>query len=364
MEAFHDLKSWNETIAPLPGANILQTREWAQVKQPVGWQALPLVWRDPEGRVQAAALALKRELRLGGLSARLCVIYVPRGPLLDWSDEVLRNQVLADLATFAKKQGAIFIKIDPPVWLGRGEPGASDALDDPLGLTVQAGLEAGGWGASDEQVQFKNTMWIDLRPNEDDLLLRMSQKGRYNVRLAERKGVTVRPAHRSELPLLYGMYAETARRDHFVIRDEDYYLRLWGLMMDAGLAEPLIAEVDGQATAGVIVLRFAGQAVYLHGMSLPEHREKMPNHLLQWQAMRRAKAAGCHTYDLWGAPDSFDETDRMWGVYRFKTSLGGVVLRGLGAYDLPTRPFYYRLYTNLLPRLLDVMRSRARRRLG
>jgi len=88
----------------------------------------------------------------------------------------------------------------------------------------------------------------------------------------------------------------------------------------------------------------------------------MPSHLLQWEAMLRAKAAGCTLYDLWGAPDEFLESDPLWGVYRFKEGLGGKVVRWIGAWDLPVRPFYYRLYTQVLPRLLDWMRWRGRTR--
>ena len=58
-------------------------------------------------------------------------------------------------------------------------------------------------------------------------------------------------------------------------------------------------------------------------MSRNVHREKMPTYLLQWEAMKRAKAKGCTVYDLWGAPEAFDESDSMWGVYRFKEGLGG-----------------------------------------
>jgi lipid II:glycine glycyltransferase (peptidoglycan interpeptide bridge formation enzyme) len=86
----------------------------------------------------------------------------------------------------------------------------------------------------------------------------------------------------------------------------------------------------------------------------------MPNYLLQWEAMRRAKSNDCTTYDLWGAPEIFDESDSMWGVFRFKEGLGGEVLRTIGAYDMPTRPFYYRMYTQILPRILDMMRSRGK----
>ena len=126
--------------------------------------------------------------------------------------------------------------------------------------------------------------------------------------------------------------------------------------------EPLIAEAAGEPVAAVIIYRFAGRAWYLSGMSLDAHREKMPNYLLQWEAMRRAKAAGCTVYDLWGAPEAFNEMDSLWGVFRFKEGLGGKVFRTLGAWDYPVRPGIYRLYTQILPRLLDMMRRRGNER--
>jgi lipid II:glycine glycyltransferase (peptidoglycan interpeptide bridge formation enzyme) len=95
-------------------------------------------------------------------------------------------------------------------------------------------------------------------------------------------------------------------------------------------------------------------------MSRDVHREKMPAYLLQWEAMKRAKARGCSVYDLWGAPDTFDESDSMWGVYRFKEGLGGKVVRTLGAWDFAPNPFWYKLYSEVIPRILDVMRSRGK----
>jgi lipid II:glycine glycyltransferase (peptidoglycan interpeptide bridge formation enzyme) len=97
-------------------------------------------------------------------------------------------------------------------------------------------------------------------------------------------------------------------------------------------------------------------------MSRSEHRQKMPNHLLQWEAMQRARAAGCRVYDLWGAPQVFDQSDPLWGVYRFKDGFGGQVVRCLGAWDRPVRPLLYRLYTQALPRLLAMMRRRGKAR--
>jgi peptidoglycan pentaglycine glycine transferase (the first glycine) len=175
----------------------------------------------------------------------------------------------------------------------------------------------------------------------------------------------VRAGSAADLPMLYRMYAETSVRDGFVIRDEGYYRTVWETFMtNTGQpsAVPLIAEVDGQPVAAILIFTFAGRAYYIYGMSREAHREKMPNHLLQWEAMRRAKAAGCKVYDLWGAPDEFNESDGMWGVFRFKEGLGGQVVRTLGAWDYTPSPILYKLYTQALPKVLDIMRSRGKRR--
>jgi lipid II:glycine glycyltransferase (peptidoglycan interpeptide bridge formation enzyme) len=88
----------------------------------------------------------------------------------------------------------------------------------------------------------------------------------------------------------------------------------------------------------------------------------MPNHLLQWEAMRWAKAQGCSFYDMWGAPEKLDETDPMWGVYRFKMGFRGEFATWLGAYDWPVSTPIYWLYTTAMPRVLDLLRWRHRRR--
>ena len=124
--------------------------------------------------------------------------------------------------------------------------------------------------------------------------------------------------------------------------------------------EPLIAEVNNEPVAANFVFYFAGRAYYVYGMSRDAHREKMPTYLLQWEAMKRAKAKGCIVYDLWGAPDVFDESDSMWGVYRFKEGLGGKVVRTLGAWDFAPNPLWYKMYSEIIPRVLDVMRVRGK----
>lgn len=350
---------WNELAASLPGAHILQTSQWAEIKAEVGWQANYLQWQAVDGKVHAAALVLDRKTPL--LPAR--ILYAPRGPLLDWSDLSLARDVLRGLAEYARSRGAIYIKIDPQVQLGRGLPGAEDFSPSDSGLAVTRLLEAAGWTYSSSQIQFRNTVLLDLVQGEAALLAGMKQKMRYNIQLAGRKGVSIRQGTPADFKTLYHMYAITALRDGFAIRDENYYLRVWQQLADAGMAVPLLAEVDGQVVSGMVMFIFAGTAYYFYGMSTGEGREKMPNHLLQWEAIRLAVSLGCCRYDLWGAPDRYDETDSMWGVYRFKEGFNGETFAGLGAYDLVLKPGLYSLLEKGLPAILALMRRIGRRRI-
>jgi peptidoglycan pentaglycine glycine transferase (the first glycine) len=368
METFKGQSTeWNHLISTLPAPHFLQTWEWSQVKLKYGWEPLPFTWET-----SAAAMILKRRLPIRGLSARLSVLYAPKGPLLDWTNASLRKRVLDDLQSFAKKQGAIFLKIDPDVLLGTGIPGADGSIEERGGADMQFELARRGWVYSSDQIQFRNTALIDLTASENEMLARMKQKTRYNVRLAEKKGVAVRVGTADDLSMLYKMYAETSVRDGFAIRDEGYYQTVWQMFMlkvegqksvyGQPSAVPLIAEVDHEPVAGIFLFMFAGRAYYVYGMSRDAHREKMPTYFLQWEAMKRAKSAGCTVYDLWGAPETFDESDSMWGVYRFKEGLGGRVVSTLGAWDYAPNRLLYKLYSEIIPRVLNVMRTRGKRK--
>ena len=378
---------WNSIISKLPNPHFLQTYELGQVKAKYGWEPIYLVW-DNEGNMKvetdvnrlssfifplsAAALILKRQIIRKGFAARLSILYSPKGPLLDWTNEPLRKRVLNDLQAFAKKQGAIFLKIDPDVVLGTGVPQSEDEVVDNNGQAMMSELKRMRWGYASDQIQFKNTVVIDLNPTEEELLARMKPKTRYNIRLAEKKGVALRVGTKDDFPMLYKMYAETSVRDGFVIRDEGYYKTMWETFtakanslasnLQSPFAEPLIAEFNNEPIAAIFVFYFAGRAYYVYGMSRDKHREKMPTHFLQWEALKRAKSMECAVYDLWGAPEVFDESDSMWGVYRFKEGLGGRVVRTLGAYDFAPSPFWYRMYSEIIPRVLNVMRSRGKAR--
>lgn len=341
-----DRDAWNDSLRTLPRAHVLQTWEWGEFKRATtGWVPERLMFRRDD---KPAAMASILRRSIGPLS----VMYVPKGPALDYDDETLVTEVLDHLQGAARRRFAIWLKIDPDVVLGRGVPGEPDAADHPSGQAVLRTLQARGWRFSNDQVQFRNTITLDLTRGEDELLAAMSQNTRRKVRTAEKKGVTVRAATLDDLPALYNLYRVTGARDGFLIRPAAYYEKAWRDFMQAGLAHALIAELDGQPIAHVILFHFGRTCWYFYGASSNEGRETMPNYALQWQALLWAKAQGYAVYDMWGAPDTFDETDGMWGVYEFKRGFRGTVTRHIGAWDYAPFPPLYQLYAHVWPRLL------------
>jgi peptidoglycan pentaglycine glycine transferase (the first glycine) len=332
----NDPIKWNTMLAALPNRHVLQSWEWGQFKSRWGWQPRYFVYGD--GQAKAAALVLRRSIARG-----LNILYVPKGPAMNYSDAALADRVLNDLIEIAKRDRAIFIKIDPDL----------DRSDRAILLDQ-------GWRESAEQIQFRNTVLIDLTPTEDQLLAAMKPKTRYNIRIAQKKGVSARLGGVDDLDRLYALYDETAQRDGFIIRPIDYYRDAWGSFIRSGLAQPFVAEVEHEAVAALILFRFADRAWYMYGMSRNLHREFMPNHLLQWEALRWAKAHGCALYDLWGAPDELNESDPMWGVYKFKEGLGGRFTQHVGAVDFVVSRWGYWLYSVAMPRVLNVMRRKHR----
>ncbi len=332
-----DPEDWNRGLLAFPRPHVLQTWEWGEVKAQTGWWAYPLKF-ERAGEIAGQALLLRRALPFTPLG----IGYVPKGPILDWEDTQTARAVLRALTEVARDLRLIFLKIDPDV-----------SPDEPAGQRVLEVLRAEGWRVSPQQIQFRNTVLVDLSGTEDDLLARMKSKWRYNIRLARRRGVKVRPGSVEELPTFYALYEETARRDGFLIRPYAYYARTWRHFMERDKAVLLFAEWEGEVVAGLLLFHFGDRAWYMYGASKSGPvRKHMPNHLLQWEAMRAARARGCTVYDMWGAPDELVESDPLWGVYQFKRGFGGQFHRWIGAWDYPVYPTLYGMYVHTLPQLM------------
>ncbi len=336
-----DESQWDESVKQLPMQHVLQSWAWGAFKDRWGWTPTRLLWQEGAEPVAAAQL-LRRPIPRTPFG----IGYVPKGPLLDPNNIGLAVQVLQEIVQEARRQRCLFVKIDPDV-----------LAENARFVHALSGL---GWQRG-EPIQFPNTGIVDLRPDEETILSEMKAKTRYNVRLAERRGVEVRPGTPDEYELFYEMYQETGERDGFLIRPRPYYLDLWRDFHARDLSHLLLAWVEGEPVAGVVLFHFGERVWYFYGASTEKHRSAMPNYALQWEAIRWAKARGATEYDLWGAPDSLDDPeDDMAGVWRFKTGFNAQFREQIGAWDYPVFPRGYQLYTNMLPRLLGLLRGKGR----
>jgi lipid II:glycine glycyltransferase (peptidoglycan interpeptide bridge formation enzyme) len=324
--------AWDESVADTPGGHLLQSWAWGELKACFGWRVQRVAAPD------ALAQVLFRSLP-GGMGT---IAYVPKGPLVDFADAASTRALLDAIRPLAREQRAICLKIEP------------DLKDDPA---LAKRLRALGFHPSPQVIQPRRTILVDLTADEDDLLQRMKQKTRYNVRLATRKGVAVRAGSEADLPSFYELMEATARRDGFGIHTSAYYEAAHQLFVAPGQGQLLLAEYEGRLLAGLVVLGLGGgsrTACYMYGASSDEHRNRMPAYLLQWEAMLWAREQGFREYDLWGVPDEDESTleagftkrsDGLWGVYRFKRGFGGRLVRTIGAWDLVYAPLRYRLYS-------------------
>ncbi len=326
----HDIEAaaWDEFVAGHPAGHVLQTSRWARLKSAFGWQAERVIVRaasGPDAPIVGGASLLFRRLPWGQTLA-----YIPKGPVVDWAAPEQVRAVLAQAQALCRKRRAALLKLEPEL------PADWQAV-----VLQDLGFERSG-----QRVQPLSTIHIDLGDDET-LLAAMKPKWRYNIRLAERKGVTVREGAAVDLPEIQRLLAVTGERDGFGVHSPAYYARATELFLPAGLAAWLIAEHEGRMLAAIAVFAVGRMAWYMWGASGEEGRNLMPNHALQWAAMRWARARGCTTYDLWGIPDEVGENPLahaepaswgeggLWGVYRFKQGFGGRVVRYTGAWDLP-----------------------------
>src|SRR5512133_67140 len=337
--------AWDRFVAAHPHGHILQTARWARLKSAFGWMGARA--EVPAGPAELGAPGTLLPLAAGAslLFRRLpwgqTLAYAPKGPLVDWDDARQVSAWLAEAKRVSRGRRAALLKIEP---------------DLPASAGLSARLAAFGFRPSLQRVQPLSTIEVDLTPELEAILACMKPKWRYNIRLAERKGVTVRSGKRADLPAIQRLLDVTGLRDGFGVHSPDYYAVATDLFEPPGILNWLIAEHEGEMLAAIAVFAFGRAAWYMWGASGELDRNLMPNHALQWAAIRWAKARGCQVYDLWGIPDevgadpgAYAEPESwgeggLWGVYRFKQGFGGRVVRFSGACDLPLSPLGYPLY--------------------
>ncbi len=328
-------EQWDRFVTNSTHGHLLQSWGWGELKALVGWSPLRLALFDGE-QIIAAAQVLRRTARHVPLRAGH-LAYIPRGPVIEWSQPALCTSFFSQLTTFLRGQGAIAVRMEP-----------DQVIDVPEAASALERLEAICMHPT-STVQPLRTIIVDLSPGEEVLLAQMKEKWRYNVRLAGRKGVTIRAAQTpDDVHSWYRLLQTTGERDTFGIHTPDYYLNAWNIFAPRNEARLFLAEYAGQLLAGIFVGLFARQAIYLYGASSNEQRQLMPNYLLQWEAMRWAKQQGARSYDLWGIPATDAEDEAMAGVYRFKRGWGGRVVQFIGCYEAIYNPLLMRVASKFM----------------
>jgi len=344
--------AWDAFASAHPQAHVLQLPAWGALKARFGWRA-SCIALAADGQIVAGAQVLYHPLplRLG------CMAYIPKGPLAPpawWEQPEKMAPLWAAIHAEARRQGARWLKVeapDPPVL-----PGGIPAGEDHA-RRCAAALSAAGFRPSPQNIQPVRTIVLDLSPSPADILARMKQKTRYNIRLSEKKEVTVRQATAADLDSFAAMMRVTGERDAFGVHAPGYYRAAYELFAPAGRAALFIASYAGRDLAGIMAFALGPTAWYFYGASTNEERNRMPAYAAQWAAIQWARERGCAVYDLWGVPDE-DETaleagfstqeDGLWGVYRTKRGWGGTVIRRVPAWDFVySRPIYAAYQTYL-----------------
>lgn len=315
------------------GGGVNQTYEWGEFRRELGWKARRLLVKDGN-TTRLSALILQKPLPLG-----FCFFYCPVGPVVakgDWKDRKNQQSFTAlekHLKQLAKKERAIFFKIDPHV---------------PIGDFPVTWLTKKGFRDSPEDIQPGFISQIDLTLSEDDILAGMKQKGRYNIRYAERKGVTVRSgAGAGELDIFYRLLKQTAERQGITHRSHHYFATFRKHFMEkADLATFFIAEYEGKPVAAILVTFCRDEAIYLYGGSDPQDRNIYASYFIQWKGMQEAKRRGAKYYNLTGVAHADDPSNPWYGLRQFKLKFGGPVIQLVGARDYIYQPALYFLFTN------------------
>lgn len=344
--------------------SFLQTPFWGEFKSEQGWKnARYFLSIIPQNKMKSDSLkksaevsVLTREFGKGLL--RFTLAYIPLFPSLCFDDIPAEEQtiefsnMLFDIAKALRSvlpKNTICIKFDPAVEFET--PEERDEFD--LGVKVVSFADRLKIKKNKVDIQPPDSTLINLLPEEEKILSSMKTKWRYNVNLSARKGVEIIKITGENKELLkyldifYDLYKITADRDGIAIHSKKYYetlLKKSAEEIKSGKDVPLISlyiAKHGSDYLGAIITLFSKtESVYLYGCSSNVKRNLMPNFLLQWTAMKDAKAYGSKYYDMYGMPPTDNPNHPMHGLYLFKTGFGGKNIHRPGTFDVPTSLWY------------------------
>jgi len=320
---------YNDFVVGQTHSPFLQSWAWGEFQRQLGKK----VWRL--GIKQGSSLVASAQIISQPLRLDKTYLYIPRGPLMmpGLSKETQQEIVelilskARDICHATKREGEIFIRLEPDI-------DCQERTILPLPLIKT------------KDVQPSNTLVLDLLPDQKTLLKNMHSKTRYNINLAERRGVKIRQTNNlKDLNRFLFLAKTTAARAGFGIWPDKYYLQLFETLNRHQMISLWLAEYKREVVVANLVINFGDTVTYLHGGSANKNKEVMAPHLLQWQQIRWAKKNSYNFYDFWGiAPEGSAKAKSWQGITRFKQGFGGQEINYLGSYEYVYNPFWYGLY--------------------
>ena len=338
--------------------SFLQTPFWAEFKAVHGWR--PLYFRVQGEMPGTGSYSFFLSVLVRSFSSFASIAYVPMGPVISLTEPEEQAHFLFELTqaiTVYLPPNTLCVRFDPP-W-NTEFCNSNKQIIKNAGRNIRLPLSPSiPIRRAPSDVQPPDTVILDLKKRPEVLLEEMKPKWRYNIRLGERKGVTVRylegkAGAEEGVALFYQLYLETAKRDGIAIHSKEYYrdlvcrasnIETHSVFDKKTVIRVYIAEYEGTVLASIITLFCGEDAIYLYGASSNEKRNLMPAYSLQWRAIRDAQNMGCLRYDFYGIPPSDDPSHPMYGLYRFKTGFGGCIVHRVGSLDIPIHLVAYKLY--------------------
>ncbi len=333
-----DIRLYTAFLTRHERCNFQQSPEWARVKS--GWKNEIILAEDAEGNITGGLSVLIRKIPFFG-----SLMYSPRGPVCATDDADSLRQIAEGAELLAMRYNAMALRMEPDV---PEDDGDFRAIMEGLGARVRTGGPAGS------TIQPRQVFRLDIGgKSEEELMAGFNRKVRYNIHLAQRRGVEIRRGSREDLALFHDLLTETGRRCGFLVRPLAYLQRMWDELGPEHISL-LLAWSGGTPIAGAIPVHYGNKTWYVFGASSGQHRDLMPNYLLQWEIIRAAAARGDAIYDMRGALES---TDASNGLYLFKSRFGGTLTAFIGEVCFAYRPLVYRLY-RLAERMFMAARDR------
>lgn len=281
-----------------PKTNFMQSPEWARVK--TEWKNEFITVEDENGNIKGTMSILVRKVPF----INRHIMYAPRGFVCDVHDKETLKELTIKAQEIAKKYRAFIFRLDPDVLQSDEE---FKKIITELGYKTKKNIKNIG-----QVLQPKYVFRLNVKDKtEEELLQSFESKTRYNIRLAGRKGVTVRQGTRDDLKIFYDIMKTTGSRDDFFIRPLSYFQKIYDEMGEKH-ARIYIAEFEGEPIAATMPIYYGNKVWYLYGGSSNKHRNLMPNYLIQWEMIKWAIEEKCDWYDFRGVSGFKSEKDPQY----------------------------------------------------